>query len=59
MFQSATADKLMRLLIAKPELADALSGASPRAARTKPRRVQARSLTTPPKTKAQQRRKAS
>ena len=58
-FQSAAADKLMRLLIAKPELADTLSGASPRAARTKPRRVQARSLTTPPKTKAQQRRKAS
>ena len=58
-FQSATADKLMRLLIAKPELADILSGADPRAARTKPRRAQAGSLTSRPKTKAQQRRKAS
>jgi HTH-type transcriptional regulator/antitoxin MqsA len=32
-FQSATADKLMRLLIAKPELADTLSGADHRARR--------------------------
>ena len=32
-FQSATADKLMRLLIAKPELADILSGAGQRARR--------------------------
>jgi HTH-type transcriptional regulator/antitoxin MqsA len=58
-FQSATADKLMRLLIAKPELADILSGAAPREARTKSRRVQARSLATRPEAKAKQQREAS
>jgi len=58
-FQSATADKLMRLLIARPELAEVLSGADQRAARTRPRRAEARNLSTRPKTRAQQRRKAS
>lgn len=48
-FQSATADKLMRLLIAKPELADILSGADQRARR----------LTTNAKAPARQRRRAS
>jgi len=58
-FQSATADKLMRLLIARPELADVLSGTGRQTTQATPRRVQARSLTTRSKTKAQQRRKAS
>jgi len=48
-FQSATADKLMRLLIAKPELADILSGADQRARR----------VTTNAKAPARQRRRAS
>jgi len=37
-FQSATADKLMRLLIAKPELADTLSGRDPESPQTERRR---------------------
>jgi len=41
-FQSATADRLMRLLIAKPALADILSGAESGAARARPRRESAR-----------------
>ena len=58
-FQSVTADKLMRLLIAKPELAAVLSGASPRSARMKSHRTQARRGTKRPGTSAKQRRKAS
>ena len=37
-FQSVTADKLMRLLIAKPELAALVSGSNPSTAETKQRR---------------------
>jgi len=48
-FQSATADKLMRLLIAKPELADTLSGTDQRA----------RHATAKAKAPVTQRRKAS
>ena len=58
-FQSVTADKLMRLLVTKPELAAVLSGASPRSAKMKTHRTQARRATTHPKATAKQRRTAS
>ena len=58
-FQSATADKLMRLLIAKPELADTLVDADQRASKAKAPRTRIRPDSVKAKAPATQRRKAS
>jgi len=58
-FQSATADKLMRLLIAKPKLAEALSGADQRASKVKAHGTQVRRAAAKAPAPATQRRKAS
>jgi len=58
-FQSVTADKLMRLLIAKPELATLVSSSIPKTAKIMTHRTQARRATTKAKAPTKQRRKAS
>jgi len=58
-FQSVTADKLMRLLLAKPELATLVSDSNPKTAKMKTHRTQARQATKRPGAPAKQRRQAS
>jgi HTH-type transcriptional regulator/antitoxin MqsA len=58
-FQSVTADKLMRLLIAKPELATLVSSSNPKTAKIMTHRTQARRAKTKAKAPTKQRRKAS
>ncbi len=57
-FQSATADRLMRLLIARPALADLLSGAESRTLSARPGGAHVRSLAKRPQTKTRRRRQA-
>ena len=57
-FQSATADRLMRLLITQPALADILSGTESQTGGARPIPIQAPSLATPPQAKTPRRRRA-
>jgi len=57
-FQSATADRLMRLLIAEPTLADILSGTESQTGGARPLPIQAPILATPPQAKTPRRRRA-